>query len=387
VNRPIRIAATCALLAAACSCRAPGPTGPSVDARMAARDFPSVFQAWNRAENVGPEDKWTNVARHDLIWHAPGFFGLRWDKHPAGLAEGFTPKSIRNGLAIRKKLLGLNPNLIVIAEIRYRDAGKRFLPAGHPWWRRDKAGQIVKGWAEGRFLQLDFSSPAFRRHVAARASAAVRSGVFDGVLLDWWSEDWDRLQLVKAIRRAIGPRALILVNTNQRIEDVTAPYVNGWFMECTQSRTAKDWRRIERAARWAQTHLRRPRVVCVETWSHTSRKDLHLMRATTALALTHCDGYCLFGDPNPLPTPDHLHDWYPFWDARLGRPLGQGARNKDGTVRREFDYGTVVYNPMGNGPVTVTFPEPRTSAASGKTTTAHLVNCPDGDLFLRSSPR
>ena len=50
------------------------------------------------------------------------------------------------------------------------------------------------------------------------------------------------------------------------------------------------------------------------------------MRATTTLALTHGDGYCLFSDPNPLPTPDHMHNWYPFWNKSLGRPLRSGPR-------------------------------------------------------------
>ena len=43
------------------------------------------------------------------------------------------------------------------------------------------------------------------------------------------------------------------------------------------------------------------------------------MRVATTLALTHSDGYVLYADPNPLKTPDHLHDWYPFWDAQAGQ--------------------------------------------------------------------
>ena len=72
------------------------------------------------------------------------------------------------------------------------------------------------------------------------------------------------------------------------------------------------------------------------------------MRATTTLALTHSDGYCLFSDPNPLSSPDHLHNWYAFWNRSLGKPVAKGTANSDGTMRREFENGTVVYNPMGN---------------------------------------
>jgi len=366
------------------SCRGLGPCGEkSISDRVADRDFPSVFMAWNPADNVRGAEPLAIEARHDLIWHGPGFFGLRWNKSPWGLADGFTPQSVPRALAMRKKLLERNPNVILLAEIRYRDAPARFLPPGHRWWKRGRDGQVVNGWAEGKFLQLDFTNPEYRAHVARRAGAAVRTGVFDGVLLDWWMEDWDRLQLVKAVRRAVGDDKLIVVNTNQRLEPVTAPYINGWFMECTRTKTAADWARIAASLAWGDRNLRPPRVMCLETWFHRSRNDRHLMRATTTLALTHSDGYCLFSDPNPLPTRDHLHDWYPFWDAPLGRPIAKGKSRTDGTFGREFDGGTVIHNPMGNQPVTVTFAAPRKSAATGTTATRHPVGCPDGDIFLK----
>lgn len=107
------------------------------------------------------------------------------------------------------------------------------------------------------------------------------------------------------------------------------------------------------------------------------------MRATTTLALTHSDGYCLFSDPNPLPTPDHLHNWYPFWNKRLGKPLGKGTAQPDGTMRREFENGTAVYNPMGNQAVAVTFAEDRRSVATGKSGRSHDLASADGELFVR----
>ena len=107
------------------------------------------------------------------------------------------------------------------------------------------------------------------------------------------------------------------------------------------------------------------------------------MRATTTLALTHSDGYCLFSDPNPLSTPDHLHNWYSFWNRSLGKPIAKGIANSDGTMRREFENGTVVYNPMGNKAVAVTFPEDRRSAATGNVARSHHLESSDGDMFLK----
>ena len=58
-----------------------------------------------------------------------------------------------------------------------------------------------------------------------------------------------------------------------------------------------------------------------------------------------------------------------------------------GWNRREFDNGTVVYNPMGATPVTVTFSEERTSLSSLKTARTHKINPCDGDIFLLLPPR
>ena len=107
------------------------------------------------------------------------------------------------------------------------------------------------------------------------------------------------------------------------------------------------------------------------------------MRATTTLSLTHSNGYCLFSDPNPLPTPDHRHDWYPFWNRSLGKPVSERKQRVDGTFSREFEKGTVVYNPIGNSPASITFKESRKSLATGRTARQHKIAALDGDIFLQ----
>lgn len=351
--------------------------------RIQSRTFPSIFQAWSPAQNVQDDSPLHTVARHDLVFHGPEFFGLRWNRRQTGLADGFTADSIARAKSFRQKLLTLNPNLVLIAEIRYRDAHKNYLPEGHKFWLRDEKGKIVPGWDEGGYFCLDFHNPEFRSQVARQAKAAVDSGVVDGVMLDWWSDDASRLALVQEVRKAIGEKAIILANANDRKTPQTAPYINGYFMECYKSKTAKDWQEIADTLTWAESHLREPRVNCLETWYHQSRDDLNLMRATTTLALTHSDGYCLFSDPNPLPTPDHLHNGYNFWNRSLGKPVTKGKAEADGTVRREFENGTAVYNPMGNKAVSVAFGEDRRSAATGRIAESHELGSPDGDVFLK----
>jgi hypothetical protein len=382
--RPIPLAIPF-LLTAALLAADPVPNQTAAE-RIAARTFPSVFQAWNPADNLKGEDKWTTLARHDLVFHAPDFFGLMWAGEFQGLSTAFTKDSQESALRTRKMLLGENPNLMMLAELRYRDAHKSYLPENHAWWKR-KEGKPIVGWEEGGYFLLDFSNPAYRDQVALQAKAVMNSGLFDGLMLDWWEDDEDRLALVKAIRKEIGDNALILVNANDRQTPRTAAFVNGYFMECYKSKTVEDWQQIAETLVWAESNLKEPRINCLETWFHNSRKDLHLMRATTTLSLSLSDGYCLFSDPNPLPTPDHLHDWYEFWDRSLGRPRAKGGRNKDGSIQREFDHGLVVYNPLGNQPVTVDFTSPRTAASSRKTAMTFTVSPGDGDLFWKEAQK
>jgi hypothetical protein len=311
---------------------------------------------------------------------------LMWAGEFQGLSTAFTKDSQESALRTRKMLLGENPNLMMLAELRYRDAHKSYLPENHAWWKR-KEGKPIVGWEEGGYFLLDFSNPAYRDQVALQAKAVMNSGLFDGLMLDWWEDDEDRLALVKAIRKEIGDNALILVNANDRQTPRTAAFVNGYFMECYKSKTVEDWQQIAETLVWAESNLKEPRINCLETWFHNSRKDLHLMRATTTLSLSLSDGYCLFSDPNPLPTPDHLHDWYEFWDRSLGRPRAKGGRNKDGSIQREFDHGLVVYNPLGNQPVTVDFTSPRTAASSRKTAMTFTVSPGDGDLFWKEAQK
>jgi hypothetical protein len=344
--------------------------------------------AWNPAEHTGDADKRDTIARHDLMFSGPSEFGLRWSGNQfEGLAESFTTQSIASARAFRADLLKRNPNMTLLAEIRYRDASRNYLPEDSPWWLRDGERKKKPGWEEGGYYLLDFHNPEFRAHIARRAAAAVKSGALDGVMFDWWHErpqdDADaRVELAKAVREAIGPDALIIVNSNHERVERSAPFVNGLFMECYTTKTSGDWKKIGDTLGWAEASLRAPHINCCETWYHESRRDLALMRATTTLALTMSDGFCLFSDPNPLPTPDHLHDWYAFWNRGLGRPLAAGREREDGTWERAFEHGIVIYNPAGGKAVTRSFEQAMKSRATNQTGRQHEIPPGDGDILL-----
>jgi hypothetical protein len=359
----------------------------SVAEKLAERDYPSVFQAWNKADNLPNETEAQTIARHDLYFTSADGFGLRWNNQYEGLAIGFTPESIEKAKLYIGQLQKLNPNLIAIAEIRYRDSHSSYLPADSNWWMRDEQGTLIYGWEEGGYIRTEFRDSNYQNQIALQAAAAINSGVVDGVMLDWWDESEyqeERLNLLRKIRKQIGDTGLILLNSNQHEIPLSAPYANGLFMECWDSsdELVEKWQKYQSTLEWAEKNMREPRINCLETWMKQSRNELNRMRATTTLALTLSDGFCLFSDPNPLQTPDHLHNWYDFYNAELGKPVEKGKMRSDMAWERRFTNGTAVYNPLGNSAVSVKFDKKCKSVSTGIISKSHQLNSFDGDIFL-----
>ncbi len=359
---------------------------PSVEDRLAARSFPSVFMPWGNIDPA-PGDELEAAAKHDLIFHGPQWFGLEFDHDSTVLWTGFDPDTLD---AARKKvarLRTLNPNVLLLVELRYRDAPPNAMPADHPWWLRDDGGERVMGWAEGGYPRLDENNPELQAHVARQAEAVMSTGLFDGVMLDWWiDDDPARLALATAIRERVPPQTLLIVNANARKIEKTAHLVNGSFMECWQSADWDNWRQIEETLIFNEDNLRQPRINGLSTWFETGRDELDRMRATTALGLTRSDGFVLFCDPGPLPTPDHRHDWYAAWDIDLGRPVAKGFEAEDGSVRREFTRGWAIYNRPGRREVVVELDSPHRSVRTGEVARRHVVPPADGDLLVIAEP-
>ncbi|MBE0679117.1 MAG: hypothetical protein IH592_10180 [Bacteroidales bacterium] len=409
--RPEIVIATAALLSVL-SCSAPVKETRGITERVTGRDYPSVFQAWYPVDMQEfpletNQQRVAVAAKHDLIFEEPlsqlgeGYdlvLGLVWDHKHHGLAGSFTTESLDQALANRREALKINPNMVFLFEIRWRDAPMSFLPEDSPWWLRDSSGTIVKGWLGGwePFYKLNYDNPEFQDNVARQAKISIESGVYDGVMLDWSGH----LEIIKKIRNAIGDSALIMVNIHDDIEDgrLYKDYINGSFMELNPADSLsmpvedlvlfsredvnrRSWDRIREALVWFEDSLQKPTVNCLEVWGN--RDDLQRMRATTTLGLTHSNGFVLYADPNPLKTPDHLHDWYPFWDAGLGKPLGERVDKEDGSSWREFEGGTVVYNHYSNPAVTVTFNEERKRASDGSAGKEFTVARRDGDIFLK----
>ncbi len=376
----------------------------TIPTRVAAKVQPSIFQAWNPLDMPEKfpldtlEQRLKAAAKHELLWEEPvsqlGFgtklvLGAVWDHAHGGLATKFTDNSRNQALANRAKMLEANPAMVFLFEVRWRDAPGSFLPEGSEFWKRHPDGKRMMGWDGGPepYYLLNYDNPAFQDNVARQCRYAVESGVYDGVMLDWSGH----LEIIKKVRAAIGGKALIIVNIHDDIHDGEKfkDYINGSFMECNPAGPGQPpgggngttWDKTRAGLKWFEANLREPRVNCLEVWG--KRNDLRRMRATTTLGVVYSDGYQLFADPNPLPTPDHLHDWYPFWEVKLGKPLGKAVEHADGSATREFAAGTVLYNHFGNKPASVKFAEDRKRVSDGTVGREFTVPDADGDVFLK----
>lgn len=416
-----------------------------------------MFQAWNPIENRPEKSQLELMAMHDLVFAGTWSMRLNWKVTPEQPHKGLSTllvnrdggRSLDEARQRRAKLREFNPHLILLCEVRYREGryvapGKEVrlwqredYPPDSEFWLRDRDGGLCPGWGEDadgdgkveldeiHHMLVDFRNPKLQELIARKALALKETGVFDGIMLDWWNEHhatsgrwpkWDgthltrdeeraaRIAILRRIRQKVGDEFLILVNSNYRPVPRSAPYVNGLFMECWKRDHRKGYepeqvRKMAATLLWAEKNLRAPRINCLEGWrvvtdyaggrevrikERDSEVNRRWMRMITTLSLTHSDGYVLFGDDNAQPAPDHLHNWYEFWDANLGTPLSPGKKQDDGSFKREFSNGTAVYNPAGNAEVTVVFDESRTSAATARKGKRHSVTAADGDLFLKA---
>jgi len=387
--------------------------------RIQKRAFPSLFQPWGDAEHFNDningkvlplkEEHIKTLARHDLLWFSPEGYGLiSLEKYP-GLATSYTPESIKKALALRNAILKINPNAVLLAEVRYYADQDGYIPTDSPWWMKDSNGKRTADVPPGEnprvFYRTDFHRPDLQKRVGDLCRLVMQTHVVDGCFLDWWnnhSEDIEaRTALAKVIREALGDKGILVVNTNNRIPFAASqPYINGLYMEGYNAKwfPISQWKQVKAIMELPQNSpMKTPAFTAFEGWSpetNPGRNDYKLMRMTTAMALIFSDGYVLFGDPNSLITWDHLHDIYrPFWvDGKGQRPLGRPVSKpiqdseKDGSFRREYSQGTVVFNPPDNNslyPVTITFKEVHRSLGTGKELKRFLIPAGDGDIFVR----
>ena len=399
-------------------CKLPGL--PLQD-RIENRNLPSIFAPWRETminrPDLSSEDQ---LSYHDLFWQFPPF-GLQFKLTPQGYELG---GSIGDALSRRDALLTKNPNMLILAEIRVRDAGIGFhYPEDWFGWLRDDDGNLVPNveLRDTVFL-IDFKKPEVQDIIVQRAIAVSQCGLYDGIMIDWWNEgsvtlaspDWSihyataeeeleiKTSLLRRIRAQVPDKFLIISNNNRRKLPASAPYMNGSFMETFRDRVngRREYTRegiieIEDALIWLEANMREPQINCLEGWGiptepPDSSNNRRWMRLFTTMSLTLSDGYVLYNvgwDRTQSSFPGHYHHWYPFWDANLGQPIEQTARryqNIEGLYIREFTNGWAAYNRSGQTQ-TITLPSSATPVSDRGSTAAsltHLLPDLDGEIYI-----
>ncbi len=369
-----------------------------------------IFQAWTDMDH--DDSDLNNLAKHDLIFTGIWFFetGFKISKEEPYEMLSYELYDIKEGKKKRDKLLSLNPDMKILCELYYREAyftedenvdlhERSHLPLDSEFWIRQESGIVAPAWGEDdnadgqvdlseiRTGLVDFTNKSFQELFIKRIRAIEESKLFDGIMLDWWSEssatsgyfDWSdtyftleeeveaRINLLKKIREVVAEDFLILVNSNDNIIPLSKDYVNGLYMECykenyKESYSFENIKKIEDTLTWAEENLRIPRINCLEGWrvvdnlnedlenriiGRNSDENLMTMRLFTTMSLTLSDGYVLFSDDNALPNDDHGHNYYDFWDKKIGKAISEKntlLEDYNDVYIREYENAVVIYN-------------------------------------------
>ena len=406
----------------------------AVAPRVKDKDYPSIFAAWagNSILNLPNLSNDETIIYHDLSWGGLGF-ELQW--HPT--SEGLRLFGrIDDAHWKRQYLLSKNPNFLRLVSLGYTDAHLADYPEDWPYWIRDENGNRIQAYAGASAFLIDFTQPAVQDILIQKALAVAKCSLYDGIFLDGWQENMTtlennkgvyyrgveaersaRVSMVRRIREAAHDDFLIIVNTERSKAPLSAPYVNGMFMETIPHKrdtghTHDELREIESTLLWSEQHFREPRINALEGKGipiepPDSPRNQRMMRVITTLSLTHSDGYVCYvtgiegrthaheyeiwpgherdhteGKPHHH---NHQHYWYSFWDADLGQPIGEKSQlyqNREGLFIREFTNGWAVYNRSGKEQK-IRLPEQASAVASGTTGVNHTISDLDGEIYLK----
>ena len=363
-----------------------------------------------------------NVAGADWIFGQDPRIDLLYGGSPFQMytrADGRLTGDVERALKERDDYIAENPNAVfLIALNEINGPAIDYWGEDSPYWIRDTDGNIVfgapftgeTGPTPGGLL--DFTHPEVQDIVVQQAISVDKCGLFDGIIFDGWREDIDalqgyvsleaqlqaRLNIVRRIRAVTRPNFLIQVNSNTVILPKTGAFINGLSMETG----IPNWDRapeereeiitqVEKTLVWAEENMREPRINAV--FGEAIRPDEQprsandqWVRLVTTLSLTHADGYACMQNLGVFNTDDG--NWHDFWDAGLGRPVGEKRKlyqETEGLYIREFTNGWAVYNHSGS-PQVITLPEEVQGVASGWVNTEHALANLDGEMYLRVKP-
>ena len=421
----------------------------SIREKIETKSTPSIFAAWANWFVNKPNMEYAEMtAAHDLFW-SPAF-GLRFEiingkveligdlqeaKRQRDELLELNPNMI---FLLQINMRGASPKSWHLKGL-YKD--------DFPWLRSSDGSQVLGSPPEQYVdLLIDFTHPKAQEIIIGQVMAVAERGLWDGVFFDFWTEKrvvlggyrtheeerQARIGILKRIRAGVSDDFLILVNGSPT--ENTAAYINGIFMETFRAnRNIKNYNyegleELGNKLLWAEESLREPRINCLEAEGigselPTSLNNLRDMRLLTTLSLTHSDGFVLYtmgvqwdeSHPHDSTYLDyqgaafhrnprywirhreqhdtlyhlhhHEHDWHNFWDADLGRPIGEKAqtyKGREGLFIREFTNGWAVHNRSGKAQK-IKLPQEVSGWSSGvKNQRRHTLPDLDGEIYLKT---
>ena len=406
------------------------PLQPPVRERMERRNFPSIFQMWDKVLGVDHLTDDQRNALHDLTTRTG--LGLGWDQTPTeptwGLASSLAGDLARARRNVQRRI-SHNPNIVYLGTINFHSHfSDDVYPPGSDYFLRDENGELITGRSGSP--KVNFLHPEVQDLLVKRIIGIARCGLFDGVMIDQFADQgaWPHriygvskeeiirafANIFKAVRQQVREDFLILINAGREKITRYTEYVNGSFMEIDSDYqymsgmpggySHDGLKQIESTLTWLEQNLRSPQINCLEGWGIPSEppdspENQRWMRVITTLSLTHSDGYVMYNTgwgavivceecPYQLGV-GHEHIWYDFWDADLGQPVGPKAQPHQeiqGLFIREFTNGWAVYNRSGKSQ-TITLPAsatPVSDRGNNAASLTHLLPDLDGEIYLKA---
>lgn len=356
---------------------------------LARTPYPRIGMLWSP---IRGDRSLANMARHDLVMTGVGGFGLKYDREPTGLAEGFTSDSAARARQRIAEIRTLNPDAPILAELYFYEYRETWLSEDHLWWLR-KDGQRQQFWP-GTY-RMDWRNTEYRSHVV-RLTAALEQIGFDGVFYDNVRDEpepW--VAFLKEVRAAVGDDFLILANAGYAVgrHDFAAPYLNGMMYESGWSHERTEWDDCIRKMQHTESLLREPKISLIERfeeirsragWPGDKKRgekppaDPQTRRWSLCYALTVGDFYYLFSDNT-----SHKHDWYAEYDVKIGLPTGPGEQVSAYVWRRHYEKALAVVNlPGAAEPYRITLDAPARDSLTGHSGAEFTIAPGDGAILL-----
>jgi hypothetical protein len=256
----------------------------------------------------------------------------------------------------------------------------RTLSSDSPFYL-DEVYQFHVGSEYGHTLMINFEHPDWPALLAEKAFHFREAG-FDGMMLDWWHDGAGngrseaqvqdaRIAISQTIHERVGDEFILMGNVNWSMDDPTAQYLSGVFLELwksdpseayalTYSEESQDeWNpsieRMEDLLIYWDTHLRWPKIIAFEPWKITTGdyladrftdENVRYAKLFAAMAVVIPEnGYILYADNNDdWDGGDHQHAYYDFYLTDLGKPTSEMVIAEEGVAYKTFEHGFVAYN-------------------------------------------